>query len=109
MDVAALVSGLVAVAAAVATTKEVTGVGLTASAPGVLTITATSVGRRTFCRASDAKTRTQTSRNEHSASCPCRKSNTNVVMVQAAEDRYGFDAPEGVNWSPVPVGNQMRT
>jgi hypothetical protein len=21
-------------------------------------------------------------------------------MVQAAEDGYGFDAPEGVNWSP---------
>jgi hypothetical protein len=42
-DAAALVSGLVAVAAAVAITKEATGAGLTASAPGVLTTTATKV------------------------------------------------------------------
>ena len=32
--------------------------------------------------------------------CPCRKSNTNVVMMQAAEERPRFDAPEGVNRSP---------
>ena len=34
------------------------------------------------------------------AACPCRKSNTNVVMMQAAEDEPRFDAAEGVNWSP---------
>ena len=32
--------------------------------------------------------------------CPCRKSNTNVVMMQAAKDGPRFDAPEGVDWSP---------
>ena len=32
--------------------------------------------------------------------CPCRKSNANVVMMQAAEDGPRFDAAEGVNWSP---------
>ena len=31
---------------------------------------------------------------------PCRKSNANVVMMQAAGDGPCFDAPEGVNWSP---------
>src|SRR5690348_6579846 len=31
---------------------------------------------------------------------PYRKSNTNVVMMQAAGDGPRFDAPEGVNWSP---------
>jgi len=31
---------------------------------------------------------------------PVGKSNTNVVMMQAAEDGPRFDAPEGVNWSP---------
>jgi hypothetical protein len=34
--------------------------------------------------------------------CPYRKSNTNVAMMQAAEDGPRFDAPEGVNWSPRP-------
>src|SRR6266545_8001161 len=29
-----------------------------------------------------------------------RKSNTNVVMMQAAKDGPRFDAAEGVNWSP---------
>jgi hypothetical protein len=31
---------------------------------------------------------------------PVGKSDTNVVMVQAAEDGPRFDAPEGVDWSP---------
>ena len=31
---------------------------------------------------------------------PVGKSNTNVVMMQAAEDGPRFDAPEGVNSSP---------
>jgi hypothetical protein len=34
------------------------------------------------------------------SACPCRKSNTNVVMMHAAEHGPRFDAPEGVNWSP---------
>ena len=32
--------------------------------------------------------------------CPCRKSNTNVVMMQAAKDGPRFYAAEGFNWSP---------
>jgi hypothetical protein len=31
---------------------------------------------------------------------PVGKSDTNVVMVQAAEDGPRFDAAEGLNWSP---------
>jgi hypothetical protein len=40
------------------------------------------------------------------------KSNTNVVMMQAAEDGPCFDAPAGVNWSPrrrILVQGQVRS
>jgi hypothetical protein len=35
-----------------------------------------------------------------SPAVPVGKSNTNVVMMQAAKDGPRFDAAEGVNWSP---------